>query len=69
MMRSERGRKLEMVKKYTETRIEVWNENYVNYPTLRAREDEDLVVVQAEYGGKGMYIVEVGREDELYEEY
>lgn len=49
-----------MRKTYSETRIEVWHENYINYPLNRQREDEDLVVVQAEHSVDDLYLVEVG---------
>lgn len=56
-----------MKKIFSGTRIEVWHENYINYPMNRQKEDEGLEVVQAEHSVDDMYLVEVGTSRDMDE--
>ena len=48
-----------MKKLYTNTRIEIWSERYINNPPIRRREDKECVIMQIEQAYADNFIVEV----------
>ena len=49
-----------MKKTYPDSRIEIWNANYINRLLKRMDEDENVIIIQCEAGcGNNNYIVEV----------
>lgn len=49
-----------MIKTREDSRIEIWTASYINIPSIRTKEDEDVDIIQIERGVSNQdYIVEV----------
>lgn len=55
-----------MVRKYPDSRIEIWSADYINNNCVRQEQDKNVKIMQIETGTSGkQYIVEIVPEAEI----